>query len=142
MDKPKLRDYKELKRELMRKPEFKDEYYYHKHMEKIGKRVEKARKIAGLTQQELAKKLETSQPNISRIESGFQIPSIKMLYRIARALKTDLVLPSFGNLQTVEIKGSKGKLLEETQIENLPIRNPGVYTFTIIVRGEKEEKTN
>lgn len=142
MKKTRLRDYKEVKKELMKRPEFREEYYYHRHMEKIGERIEKARAIAGITQEELAQKLKTSQPNISRIESGSQIPSLKMLYRIARALKTDLILPSFGNLQTVEVKRGKGRLLEETQIESMPIRNPGVYTFTISVRGEKEDEIN
>ncbi|HTV75081.1 MAG TPA: helix-turn-helix transcriptional regulator [Candidatus Acidoferrales bacterium] len=40
----------------------------------------------GLTQEELAKRMGTSVPAISRLESGFHMPSMKTLQRLAEAL--------------------------------------------------------
>ena len=46
------------------------------------------RKDAGLTQRDLARKLKTSQQQISRFESpGYEGHSLSMLRRVARALK-------------------------------------------------------
>jgi len=47
----------------------------------VNKRLE-----AGLSQQELAKKIGTGQSAISRLESGEYNPSIDMLRKVARAL--------------------------------------------------------
>ena len=49
-----------------------------------------ARKRAGLTQEELAKEMETSQSAIARMESGRTIPSGSTLKRFARATGTRL----------------------------------------------------
>jgi ribosome-binding protein aMBF1 (putative translation factor) len=55
--------------------------------------VREARLRAGLTQNELAKKAETTQAVISRIESGTdtRIPSLALLARIAAACKAKLM---------------------------------------------------
>ena len=45
-----------------------------------------ARKKAGLTQQELAKRIGTDKGYISRVERGLIIPSVSTLYRIASAM--------------------------------------------------------
>ena len=44
----------------------------------------------GMTQKQLAKKLGTKQPVISRLEQGNYNPSIKFLHRVAIALDADL----------------------------------------------------
>ena len=49
-----------------------------------------ARARAGLTQAQLAERMETSQSVVSRLESGQAHPSIKTLERIARATGTRL----------------------------------------------------
>jgi transcriptional regulator with XRE-family HTH domain len=49
-----------------------------------------ARSRAGLTQEELADRMETSQSAIARMESGRTIPSGTTLKRIARATGTRL----------------------------------------------------
>jgi DNA-binding XRE family transcriptional regulator len=53
---------------------------------KLGKRIQKARKKAGLTQEKLAEKVKLSTKFIQFIESGNRAPSLKTVYRIARAL--------------------------------------------------------
>ena len=45
-----------------------------------------ARKKAGLTQQELARRIGTDKGYISRVERGLIIPSVSTLYRIASAM--------------------------------------------------------
>jgi transcriptional regulator with XRE-family HTH domain len=49
-----------------------------------------ARSKAGLTQEELAKRMETSQSAVARMESGRIIPSGSTLKRFARATGTRL----------------------------------------------------
>ena len=46
----------------------------------------------GLTQQQLAKKIGSKQPVISRLEQGTYNPSVKFLQRVATALNAELVI--------------------------------------------------
>lgn len=53
----------------------------------------KARKKAGLTQEELARKIGTKQPALSRLESGaFNKATVGTLKSIAEALNANLVI--------------------------------------------------
>ena len=54
--------------------------------------ISEARNKAGFSQNELAKKLSTTQSVVSRIENGNQNLSVKMLARIARVLNCDLAV--------------------------------------------------
>ena len=51
-----------------------------------------ARKRAGLTQQELAKKMGTTQPVVARLESGRVRPSMRTLERFAKATGSRLLI--------------------------------------------------
>ena len=53
----------------------------------IGKRIAKARKVAGLTQAELSEKIGISEKYLSRIECGKQVPSIVIITRICEELR-------------------------------------------------------
>ena len=53
---------------------------------KIGEDIARARRQAGMTQQELARHAKTRQANISRLERGIQNPSVEFLERVARSL--------------------------------------------------------
>jgi ribosome-binding protein aMBF1 (putative translation factor) len=56
----------------------------------LAELVYHARIAAGLTQTELARLAGTRQSVISNIENGGQVPTVPMLWRVARALGRDL----------------------------------------------------
>ena len=58
---------------------------------RIGNLIRDARKHRGLTQQQLAGLLNTSQSAINRIEKGHQNLSLEMLARIGSALDSEIV---------------------------------------------------
>lgn len=67
-------------------------YGYHnsrmtKTQEKLGNKIQKLRKETGLTQEEFAEKLNISRTHIGHIEQGRKSPSIKLIGKIAKALK-------------------------------------------------------
>ena len=56
----------------------------------LGITIARARNVIGLSQAQLAKKLKTTQPVVSRIENGNQNISVQMLAKIAKILKCGL----------------------------------------------------
>ena len=83
--------WKEVKRELLKDPEFAEEYEalrpeYELARSLIGLRIER-----GLTQQDVAQKMNTTQSVISRLESGSANPSLATLKRLADALGARVV---------------------------------------------------
>jgi ribosome-binding protein aMBF1 (putative translation factor) len=58
----------------------------------VGSAVRAARRKAGLSQVELARRCGTSQPAIARLERGLVSPTVISLDRIARALGAELVI--------------------------------------------------
>jgi transcriptional regulator with XRE-family HTH domain len=58
----------------------------------VGAAVRAARRRAGVSQAELARRARTSQPAIARLEKGQVSPTVISLDRIARALGTELVI--------------------------------------------------
>ena len=54
--------------------------------------ITEARLHAGISQTELAKRIGTQQPSIARAENGELEPSISFLYKIAKAIKVELIL--------------------------------------------------
>ncbi len=57
--------------------------------QKVGKRIQAARKARGLTQAELAQMLDLSTKYISNIECGFKMPKLNTFVAIANALQCD-----------------------------------------------------
>jgi len=57
---------------------------------KIGERIRKLRKKAGLSQLQLAEKAKLDLTSISEIESGLRNSSTRSLHKIALALKVPL----------------------------------------------------
>lgn len=53
----------------------------------LGKKIQKTRKNIDLTQEELADVLKISRTHMGHIEQGRKSPSLKLLEKIARALK-------------------------------------------------------
>lgn len=56
-------------------------------LEEIGKRIQEYRRYAGMTQQNLAEKLEISVGHLSAIERGVKIPSMETFILIANAIE-------------------------------------------------------
>lgn len=51
----------------------------------LGSRIRQARKIAGLTQEQLAEKADINRVTVAVLESGKNAPSAETLWRIAQA---------------------------------------------------------
>ncbi|PIT93232.1 MAG: hypothetical protein COU06_01045 [Candidatus Harrisonbacteria bacterium CG10_big_fil_rev_8_21_14_0_10_38_8] len=66
----------------------------------IGIMISKLRILRSLTQSELAKKINTKQSSIARVENGASLPSLSFLFKIAQACKTEINPPTF---QVVEM---------------------------------------
>jgi len=78
---------------LMQNKEFRDKFNEEYQNVCIGERITKARYKAKLTQEDLAKRINTTKSAISRYESdNYQGYSIKLLNRIAKACDSDLII--------------------------------------------------
>ena len=79
--------------EKMKNPEFKKAWQDLDAEFSILESVIKARKKARLTQQELAERIGTKQPALSRLEKGgFEKANIETLRKIANALDYELIV--------------------------------------------------
>ena len=82
-----LTPHSEVRKNLLRDPEFRLHYEELKFRRQIAQALTEARKRAGMTQAELAELVGTAQPAIARLESGSGgVPSLPFLARVARAL--------------------------------------------------------
>lgn len=59
-------------------------------MDTLGSQVRICRTRAGLTQEELARRLGTSQARISRVERGIETPHVQFLVELCRTLNADM----------------------------------------------------
>jgi predicted transcriptional regulator len=85
-----MKNYDDFKKQLLKKPVVKKAYDDLKVEYVLIEMIIEKRLEQGLTQSELAKKIGTRQPVISRLERGTYNPSIKFLHRVADALEADL----------------------------------------------------
>ena len=83
----KIRD---LHKKWLRDDDYRREYDALEEEFALASALIAARSRAGLTQEELAEKMDTSQSAIARMESGRTIPSGSTLKRFARATGTRL----------------------------------------------------
>jgi transcriptional regulator with XRE-family HTH domain len=81
---------KDLHKKWMRDPKYRRAYDALEAEFTLASAMIEARSRAGLTQEELAEKMETSQSSIARMESGKAIPSGRTLKRFAEATGTRL----------------------------------------------------
>ncbi len=85
--KMKVYDYDEMLEEELKDPEFRKEYDALEEEFEVAKQVIKIRLKNGLTQKELAKRANTSQSCIARLESGtYRNLSLSFLRRVGKAL--------------------------------------------------------
>lgn len=73
-------------------PEVRAGYEEAKRALAIGRMVRNLRVAAGLSQTELARRADMTQPALSRLELGGSVPTINVLDRLANALDAELVV--------------------------------------------------
>ena len=83
---------KDLKKRLMKDPEFREEYARVDNEFALIEALIRARTAAKLTQEELARRLGTTQSAIARLEGGGVSPSFATLHRYAEATGTRLTV--------------------------------------------------
>ncbi len=85
-----LPKFEDVLKKKLKDPEFKKGFELAKKRIELSHEIMMARKQAKLTQKEMAKKLNTSQGFIARIENGAQNFTIDILNKIALTLNKDL----------------------------------------------------
>ncbi|MBI4284692.1 MAG: helix-turn-helix transcriptional regulator [Chloroflexi bacterium] len=83
-------DWKEHKKRLLKDPEFRKEYEVLEPEYKLASALIRLRLAKGLTQEQLAKLLNTKQESIARLESGGSLPSLSTIKKVANALDAEL----------------------------------------------------
>ncbi len=81
---------RELHRKWMKDPKYAKAYTDLAPEFAVARAVIEARVLAGLTQEELAERMDTTQSSIARLESGRARPSTDTLERLAVATGTNL----------------------------------------------------
>ena len=76
----------------MKEPKYKKAYDALEEAFVLASAVMAVRSRAGLTQEELARKMGTTQPVVARLESGQSRPSIRTLERLADATGSRLLI--------------------------------------------------
>lgn len=89
MKKEKVRTFRSRLREELKDSEFKTHYQEERQALKLALKIAKLREKKGLSQQQMAKLMGTSQQAVSRIESGeYEGFTLKTLEKIAEATGT------------------------------------------------------
>lgn len=83
-------NWREHKKQLMKAPEFREEYEALETEYKLAATLIRLRLAKGLTQAQLAALLNTKQESIARLESGISLPSLSTVRRVAAALDAEL----------------------------------------------------
>jgi transcriptional regulator with XRE-family HTH domain len=80
-----------------------------------GYQVERLRMMRGLSQAELAAKVDTKQSSISRLERGERPPSLSFLRRVVEALDGDMaiVIRAGASWPKEEVRSGRSQLQEE-----------------------------
>ena len=82
----------DLHKNWMKEPKYRKAYEALEEEFTLASAVIAARNRAGLTQQELARKMGTTQPVVARLESGRTRPSMRTLERLAKATGSRLLI--------------------------------------------------
>jgi transcriptional regulator with XRE-family HTH domain len=95
-------NWREHKKLLIKDPEFVKEYDTLETEYKLAATLIRLRLARGLTQEDLAKMLNTKQESIARLESGGSLPSLLTIKKVAAALGADLEITLRPRNQTVK----------------------------------------
>ena len=85
-----MRDVRELHKEWMQRPGYRAEYEALEPEFALARALIAARVNAGLTQEQVAERMATSQSVVARLEAGRVRPSTRTLQRFAQATGTRL----------------------------------------------------
>jgi len=83
-------NWKQHKKRLLKDPEFGAEYEALEPEYKLAATLIRLRLAKGLTQEQLARLLNTKQESIARLESGSSLPSLSTVKKLADALDAEL----------------------------------------------------
>ena len=82
----------EMHKNWMKEPKYRKAYEALEEEFVLASAVVDVRNRAGLTQEELAQKMGTTQPVVARLESGRSHPSMRTLERLAAATESRLLI--------------------------------------------------
>jgi len=83
-------NWKEHKKRLLKASEFREEYEALEPEYKLVSDLIRLRLAKGMTQEQLARLLNTKQESIARLESGASLPSLSTVKKVADALDAEL----------------------------------------------------
>lgn len=131
--------FEELKEKMLSDDAFREEYYRKDLRFQVSQMVFDARVTKGFTQGELAKKIGTKQPSIARVENGTALPSLSFLEKIASALGTYLIPPTFGFMKGYhdEVYNYDGDITMDTAVSKI---NTGFSNGNIFVSSNKDNQ--
>ena len=102
---------------------------------RIGQMIQNHRMSKGMTQKELAIKLNTSQSAINRIEKGGQNISVEMLIRISDVLESDIISLNRGGKTNFRVNGGK-KLSGEITVNTSKNAAVGLLCASLLNQGK------
>src|SRR5580693_3444382 len=82
----------DMHKRWMKEPKYRKAYEALEEEFALASALIEARNRAGLTQEELARKMGTTQPVVARLESGRARPSMRTLERLAKATGSRLLI--------------------------------------------------
>ncbi len=100
-------NWKEHKKRLLKESEFRKEYEALEPEYRLAAALIRLRLAKGLTQEQLARLLNTKQESIARLESGGSLPSLSTVKKVADALDAELEInlrPKHSKTNRVAIK--------------------------------------
>lgn len=114
-----------LHKRWMRDSQYRDSYAELQQEFALARAVIEARKRAGLTQLQLAKKMGTTQPVVARLEAGNARPSLRTLERLAQATGSDLVISFHARKRPAKADARPGSSFEVSSTPTRRARKTG-----------------
>ncbi|MBM3210323.1 UDP-N-acetylglucosamine 1-carboxyvinyltransferase [Candidatus Saccharibacteria bacterium] len=105
------------------------------YVHKIGKLIQDTRQSKGMTQAQLAEKLNTSQSAINRIENGGQNLSLEMVARISEVLSQNIVTLNKTGKMNFKVHGGK-ELYGEIEVKTSKNAAVGLLCASLLNKGK------